>query len=756
MGLFDAVVSRVRAAFSRSKDTYAKELARGATASTLASGYGKDVLNLYGTDSYSAYLSIEQDLLSKYADYEEMDDRPELTQSLNIIADEATQTDYERRVPIWIESQDKTLEQILGDDLLKARLNFAEEELWEITRSVCKYGSDFEEILTDNTGVVGLNYLPPATMRRIEDSRGFLHGFIQDFRGRYGYTPDAFKIIMQRRFEGTNDEGDQFNLQDRPQSPSYPKAVAFEDWEVAHFRLRTKFRRTVYGQGVFESSRWIFKRLEMLEDSVLIYRLERAPERFAFYVDVGNLPPAEALSYVNKVRQQYRKKKYVGPDGKLNMRWEPSSQMDDFYIPTRKGQDGARVEVLGAPGWQCLVGETEIPLLNGTYKTIKEMAEEGGSWKVFSVNSLGQTVTGLAHSARISHESAEIWEIGLADGKVVRCTHNHPFLMLDDSWVLADNLVVGSNLRSTVYDCVRVVSVRNTGERAPVYDLTVDEHHNFAIGQGVFVHNSVEDINYFLDKMFASVYVPRSYLAKEAGVTRQILSSQDVMFARLIIRIQRSVRTGTRHVCDVHLAAIGMDPRQMAPYEVHMAIPSAIYELAQLEIMNARADLASRLKEFFSEYYLLSNIFKLQDESIAAIMQQRQGDFERSMAQQVQSQQQLGSVQLQQQAQMQGVAAQAQGAAQPAQKAAENWDALVRRSADGFSVAPYSRNSGIAQARYNPKMYEQSIMKGDKASEHRLTEKLDRLLQNDSQLMRRMTELGGLLRDLAQYRSREE
>jgi len=99
--------------------------------------------------------------------------------------------------------------------------------------------------------------------------------------------------------------------------------------------------------------RWIWKRLVLLEDSALVYRLQRTPERFAFYVDVGDLPPQEALAYVRKVQQGFKKKKYINPTtGKLELKFNPIAPDEDFWVPTRKGQDGTRIDNLGAPQWQ--------------------------------------------------------------------------------------------------------------------------------------------------------------------------------------------------------------------------------------------------------------------------------------------------------------------------------------------------------------------------------------------------------------------
>ena len=69
-----------------------------------------------------------------------------------------------------------------------------------------------------------------------------------------------------------------------------------------------------------------------------------------------------------------------------------------------------------------------------------------------------------------------------------------------------------------------------------------------------------------------------------------MLSSEDTRFARTVLRVQRELRNGFSKVARVHLASLGINPAKVE-YEVHMTTPSSIFELGQLEVRNARADL---------------------------------------------------------------------------------------------------------------------------------------------------------------------
>ena len=481
MGFINTVAARVREIFLSDKEHAATQLQRGQQ--TQDTGVpGSDILTNYGYESLSQYLRLETDLLGRYNDYEAMEEVPEIATALECYADDATQPDMERRRTVWVTAKDENIEEILDYHLFKKQLRL-DEDSWDIARSLCLYGNEFEEVLVNEQGVIGLKHLPAATMRRIEGRKNELIGFVQDFKGRTGITPEEWQYHMAvRRGEIVP-----------PREASTPQlGTAFEDWEVIHFRLKGKRRQSAYGWSVLESARYIWKRLMLLEDSALLYRLQRTAERYAFYIDVGNLPPAQAMAHVNYVRSQYRKKRYINPQtNTIDLRYENLTPMDDIFVPSRAGSDSTRIDVLSSPNWQAM-----------------------------------------------------------------------------------------------------------------------------------------DDIGYFLNKLFAALKVPKAYLAQEGEVARAILSSQDVRFARSVMRVQRELMNGYSKICRIHLAALDIDP--FAPeFEVGMTVPSAIFELAQMEVRNAKADLATRMKEVVSLHWILSHVFGMDDETIEVIFKERSEDAER-------------------------------------------------------------------------------------------------------------------------------
>lgn len=445
-----------------------------------ASAYYQNLDTNFGVGSswLKEYLVVENDLISRYIDYEDMDDYPELSSALDIYADDATQPDGLTGKSVRIDCLDDTMSQLLTD-LFDENLRI-EEDIWEIARSLCKYGNDFEEIIVkDGEGVVDLNFLPAPTVRRVEDTEGGLLGFIQDYTVNFRVSNDEFlSRISNRQLEHES-------IVEATIRSGLPVRT-FENWELVHFRLRSKHRRAMYGFGMLESVRFLFKRMLLLEDSMLMYRLTRAPERLAFYIDVGNVPPNEALSYIKKVKNEYKKRKWVDPrTGKLDMSFNPLAADEDFFVPVRNDKRSASIE-------------------------------------------------------RID----------------------------------------GANYQGT------------------------------------------EDINYFKEKMYTGVKIPKDYLNYMENTPEGNLSQKDMRFARTILRVQRIMRNGFKHIGRVHLASLGTDP-DIVPWEIIMNPPSAVFELAQMEVRNAQLDLASRYKEFASQYYIMREILHMTDEEIVEINDQK-------------------------------------------------------------------------------------------------------------------------------------
>jgi len=97
----------------------------------------------------------------------------------------------------------------------------------------------------------------------------------------------------------------------------------------------------------------------MIEDSLVIYRLSRAPERRIFYIDVGNLPKVKAEQYLRDVMMRYRNKLVYNADtGEVRDDKKYMAMLEDFWLPRREGGRGTEISTL--PGGQNLGEITDI------------------------------------------------------------------------------------------------------------------------------------------------------------------------------------------------------------------------------------------------------------------------------------------------------------------------------------------------------------------------------------------------------------
>jgi hypothetical protein len=102
----------------------------------------------------------------------------------------------------------------------------------------------------------------------------------------------------------------------------------------------------------------------MMEDSLVIYRISRAPERRIFYVDVGNLPKQKAEQYVNDLMNKFRNKVvYDATTGEVRDDRKHMSMMEDFWMPRREGGKGTEITTL--PGGQTLGQIEDIEFFQG-------------------------------------------------------------------------------------------------------------------------------------------------------------------------------------------------------------------------------------------------------------------------------------------------------------------------------------------------------------------------------------------------------
>ena len=256
-----------------------------------------------------------------YSDYEAMDSDPIIASALDIIADEAT-VKNERNELLSIKSSDENIQRVLYNlfyDVLNIEFN-----LWSWIRNMCKYGDFFLKLeIAEKFGVY--NVLPYTVYHMVR---------------REGEDPDnPAAVKFQLDPDGLASS----------QNPNYipksnKKAIEFENYEVAHFRLISDTNYLPYGRSYLEPGRKIYKQVVLMEDAMLIHRIMRAPEKRMFYINVGQIPPNEVDQFMQKTINTMKKTPYVAEDGQYNLRFNLQNMMEDFYLPVRGGDASTRIE----------------------------------------------------------------------------------------------------------------------------------------------------------------------------------------------------------------------------------------------------------------------------------------------------------------------------------------------------------------------------------------------------------------------------
>ena len=262
---------------------------------------------------YDEKMQLDPKRISKYKDYDLMDNEdPELASALDIYADNATKGESETDTIITIVSDNQAVVNVLEEVIEKTKLD---SELWSIIRNLVKNGDEFEEVVAHLDGEIHrLKNLDHKHMVVIEDEWGRLDP-------EYPYV----------------------------QKDDLDREVAkFKNWQVIHFQL-DKDRGSKYGVdgSVLSPIRKLFKQLSMLEDSVVLARLTRAIQRYAYLVDTEGIEPGEpTLEYVEEVMSRMKKRRTINPKtGKMDLEYNPMSLEEDVFVSTKDGSN-ANVKVL--------------------------------------------------------------------------------------------------------------------------------------------------------------------------------------------------------------------------------------------------------------------------------------------------------------------------------------------------------------------------------------------------------------------------
>ncbi len=329
---------------------------------------------------YRTRMELSSNRIKRYKDYRDMGEDTLISGALDMYADEAAQFDRQEGATVWVISNNKEVEKDIRRMLDATEM---EEQIPGLARYLAQHGDNPVRPLADkNKGIVAMEFLEAEDFERQVDKYGRLTGF---------------RIIP---------------LGDR----------SFEPWDVVHFRImnRTQTVRqggSIYGTSVLENARKTWRQLSLLEDQLVIYRLEVGGRHRVFYIDVGTASHEQALAITRKYERQFGRKQYFNP--------------------------------------QCLTADTKVFTLDGRQLRMDEMAAEVASGKQQWVYSYDlkkkKVVPGKVLWAGKTGTSARVCRVQLDNDTSVMCTLDHRFLVKRDGgkrheYVEASNLQPGDSI----------------------------------------------------------------------------------------------------------------------------------------------------------------------------------------------------------------------------------------------------------------------------------------------------------------------
>lgn len=297
-------------------------------------------------DSIYASTSNKKKLLKEYR---EMAMYPEVSEALDEICDEAiSPDDQDNIIKLQIDNekvaknQNKTKNlqkefDYIMDDVLKVNDN-----MFTLFKKFYTEGELFGElVINENSpkaGVQKIAYLPADNMEVKYDKFGNVESYYQ---------------LVEKTGSNTDTK------------------VLFKKSQIAYVNSGVFSNNKTMPLSYLERAKISYRQLKWMEDSLIIYRIVRAPERRVFTIDVGNLPKGKAEEYMNSIVKRYQQKKIYNPaTGNIDVGKQVLSMIEDFWLPKRSDGSGPSVETL--PGGESLGEITDVLyFVKKLYKALK-------------------------------------------------------------------------------------------------------------------------------------------------------------------------------------------------------------------------------------------------------------------------------------------------------------------------------------------------------------------------------------------------
>lgn len=320
--------------------------------------------------NYSSYLpdvyTGSPNRVERYGQYNTMDIDSEVNAALDILAEFCTQKNSQNGTPFLIDFKSKATNSettIISQYLQQwCKLQKFETRMFRILRNAFKYG---DEIFVRDPETKEWFHVDPANVTKIivNESQGkipeqyVIKNFNINFREQIATTPFETNGNSSGGGAGYLTGGARGMVGNPNQSTSGSRwhqeenEITISADHVVHLSLSEGLDNNYpFGNSLLETVFKVYKQKELLEDAIIIYRVQRAPERRVFYVDVGNMPTHLAMQFVERVKTEIHQRRIPSSTGGgqnvIDSSYNPLSINEDYFFPQTAEGRGSKVETL--------------------------------------------------------------------------------------------------------------------------------------------------------------------------------------------------------------------------------------------------------------------------------------------------------------------------------------------------------------------------------------------------------------------------
>ena len=321
--------------------------------------------------NYSSYLpdvyAGTPNRIERYMQYDTMDMDSEVNAALDILAEFCTQKDKENSTPFqtfYRGNPTSTEVKLIKESLQKwTKQQQFETRIFRIVRNAFKYGDVF--FIRDPETKKWL-FVDAAKVTKIivNESEGKIpeQYVVKDinfnFKNLIAVTPHGTTNTSPSGTStsysgGSQGRGMVGNVSQPPGTRFHNQTneVTVDAKNVVHISLSEGLDVNYpFGNSLLESVFKVYKQKELLEDAIIIYRVQRAPERRIFYIDVGNMPAHMAMSFVERVKNEIQQRRIPsstgGGNSVIDASYNPLSASEDYFFPQTAEGRGSKVDTL--------------------------------------------------------------------------------------------------------------------------------------------------------------------------------------------------------------------------------------------------------------------------------------------------------------------------------------------------------------------------------------------------------------------------